>query len=68
MHTVNRHQGVPSVMPAQRVGQTTHFFYEYDDALGVKAQTLALALMATCEGDLFQSTYAQELSRNGPPE
>ena len=40
-------------MPAQRVGQTTHFFYEYDDALGVKAQTLALALMATCEGDLF---------------
>jgi hypothetical protein len=41
-------------MAAQRVGQTKHFFYEYDDALGVKAQTLALALMATCEGDLFR--------------
>ena len=41
-------------MSAQRVGNTKHFFYEYDDALGVPAQTLALALMATCEFDLFR--------------
>src|SRR5579859_2236263 len=41
-------------MAAQRVGNTKHFFYEYDDALGVPAQTLALALMATCEFDLFR--------------
>lgn len=41
-------------MSAQRVGNTKHFFYEYDDALGVPAQTLALALMATCELDLFR--------------
>ena len=52
-------------MSAQRVGNTKHFFYEYDDALGVPAQTLALALMATCEFDLFRLAEYLPYQRGG---
>jgi hypothetical protein len=39
-------------MALQRVGQSTHFFYEYDDILGTDGLTIISGLAASCEADL----------------
>jgi len=41
-------------MGLQRVGSSTHYFYEYDDVLGTDGLTLINGLMASCENDLFR--------------
>src|SRR5579872_5604710 len=45
-------------MALQPAGTTTHFALSYDDSVGTPAQTLALALQASVEFDLFRlKTY-----------